>query len=623
MAKVKTKSGMFKRLSTRSGWVTILALLSLGLASRAHSDELSDLLGRYQNWRGGEAFTTAKAFRFKGKLETSGLKGSADITSTEAGESLQKIDLGALKQTQAVTLGSGWITTPSGQIETLPGDTSDDARHETQIAFAGLLAGQIDAKLSLLAPETFDGALMSVVHIGYATKTSFDLFIDAKTGEMHGYRKTQDNHTTLVHESDWRIVDGVSVPYLIETTAPVANDNSSLKLDRVELNPRLSPDWLQRPHAAQKVVLKSNVHRTDWVPFDFVDGRVIYIDALVNGVKTRVLLDSGAAITVIDSDLAIIAGIKSKGSVAANGSGGTKTATIAKDVTIEIGDVSLNNLTVAVCPMAEMSAASGRHMSVILGKELLGDLVADIDFANKRIAFESPNTYTPAPQAKPINVTVNGSGLRTFDVSINQGPIVTAWFDLGNAAAPIALNAPYWKANGLDKNRPASVAVSGGVGGVYTHPQIVLDAIKIGDFEFKRITTDLEPARAFDSDRTVVNVGIEVWRRFHLITDYPHDKIYLEPRPEVIDAPFEKDRSGLALERKPDGLIVRAIAETSRAAKDGWQVGDKIMSADGVEMPGASPRGWRIKPAGTHVQTNGIDKDGKPFVRDILLEDFF
>src|SRR5690348_18182612 len=38
---------------------------------------------------------------------------------------------------------------------------------------------------------------------------------------------------------------------------------------------------------------------------------------------------------------------------------------------------------------------------------------------------------------------------------------------------------------------------------------------------------DALPISSFDGDDSFANVGIEIWRRFRLIIDYPHDRLYL------------------------------------------------------------------------------------------------
>jgi hypothetical protein len=603
----------------------VAALATLALTRCSVADDLGDLLARNLEWRGGAAYQSLQTLRIQGALRVAGLSGTVDTFGTARGESYQRADLGVLKQTQAVTNAAGWVTTPSGQVESLAQDVAEDTSHETLLDFLPALESRSDVRLTLRPDEALDGQRWRVVHIDFGGRDGFDLFLDAASGAQHGYRKTQDTKISLVRQSDWRTIEGVRVPFRVEIEAPIAADSSTLSVAHVELNPPLPEHWSQRPSGPGKARLAGGARRSDWVPFDLVEGHLIYFPAEVNGVRTRVLFDSGAASTVIDSRLAARLHIQTRGTLAATGTGGTDTAALAAGVSLRIGSLTLEDLTVAAMPLDKIAQGIGHEVPAIVGQELLNELAVDIDFPHRRIAFERPDAFSAPAGATAVPLKMNNAGLRSVEISVEHEPAILASFDLGNSANPLSLAPAYWKAHGMEHGRRSTVTASGGVGGVNVQPQIAVASLALGGLEFKDVPTELEPTgqTAFESDRDLANIGIEIWSRFHLIADYPHERLYLLPTPDWNSAPFAKDRSGLALERTADALQVRAVAPGSQRAAEGWKVGDRILTVDGKRAASQPSHLWRERSRGTRVALKGTDAEGHAFSRQLVLEDFF
>ena len=231
--------------------------------------------------------------------------------------------------------------------------------------------------------------------MNFGDQDGVDLFLDSTTGAQHGYRKTQNNQTTFVRQSDWRPVDGVLMPFVVETIAPVAAENTTLVVTHISVNQTPPDNWLLQPAGIRRVSFAQNARRTAWMPIDFKSHRAISFPGMVNGVSANIVLDSGAQMTVVDAGFASRAGIKPQGAVAAAGTAGTETVSFAQGVNIRIGELTLSDLTVAVLPMNRLSAAFGRELTVILGKELLNEVVLDIDFEHERMALENAEHYRP------------------------------------------------------------------------------------------------------------------------------------------------------------------------------------------------------------------------------------
>ena len=101
------------------------------------------------------------------------------------------------------------------------------------------------------------------------------------------------------------------------------------------------------------------------------------------------ILDSGAGVTTIDRDFARQIGLKKGISISAQGVGGVQQAELVQDVTVEVGNLKLSGVSVAVIDLDAIEKAIGRPMPVILGRELFMSSVVGLDF-DKQLLTLSP-----------------------------------------------------------------------------------------------------------------------------------------------------------------------------------------------------------------------------------------
>jgi predicted metalloprotease with PDZ domain len=128
---------------------------------------------------------------------------------------------------------------------------------------------------------------------------------------------------------------------------------------------------------------------------------------------------------------------------------------------------------------------------------------------------------------------------------------------------------------------------------------------------------------AANSDQTAGNVGLYVLSRFHLITDYPHDALWLTAEPKAIVEPFARNRTGLDLTPSPDRLVVMLVRPGSPAEQNGWKEGAEIIAIDGHKVDalfsGSALSRWSEQPAGTDVALTLADGS----IRHLTLADYY
>ena len=602
---------------------SILALVIALSAGATRADDLSDLVDRYVAWRGGSAFERLQTIHESGAAEASGLHGKVEIWSGRNGRQRNDLDLGVFKQTQVITpdLNQSWDTNVSGQIEGMPKRASEFLHHALALQFADALRGRGGATATLLGVEQRDGQSWSVVRLSFGDADIYDAFIDPATGALDGFRVTEDRQTHFERLSDWRLVDGVRMPFDDKTTTDTPGGDQTMHVDTVELNKTLPDAVLARPGSVHKATFSGGASSTGWIPFELSGGH-IYFPVKLNGHDVVVMIDSGAEVSVIDKTLAGSMGLETKGESAVQGSSGAQAAGLANGVTVEVGALKLSGLTVISTDLRSLEPFLGHSLPFVLGDDLFNEVAVDIDFANKRIAFRDPAQIAPPEGAAEVPLT-KLQALRSIPVSFEGGPTVDVHFDLGNGGSVMVYPA-YAKAHGLPGARRTSQKLSGGAGGALPQTTAILRKLEFAGVTFTDVPAIFPPdtIASVNSSALAGNIGLPIFSRFHMVIDFSHDRLWMAPAADAATAPFAKDRLGLSLLPKDGAFEVWFVSPGSPADKAGLKTGDRIRLIN-HKPPSAWPHDVLTRlgeeAAGTRVELTMAD--GK--VRRLTLKDYF
>ena len=409
----------------------------------------------------------------------------------------------------------------------------------------------------------------------------YDAFIDPATGELDGWRITEDRKTRFESKADWRTVDGVRMPFLQTTTTDVPGGDQTVRLATVELNRPIAAALFDRPAQVKKVSFAGGVGSTGWIDFEFFGGNRIYFPARVNGHPVVVLLDSGAESSAIDRTWAASIGLTGKGGFTAMGSGGVDTAGVINGVQVEVGNLTLKDLTVASLDFGPVAAKIGHPLPFVLGNEMFSETAVDIDFAHHRIAFRDPSKLTKPDGAIEIPLA-SVKGIRSIPVSVEGRPPVQFDFDLGNGS-PLLIFPAYYQSQHLLDGRRATQVLGGAIGGIRPQGEAVIRRIDIGGVAFDDVPTQFmaDVQSGVNSDLTLGNVGLPILSRFHLVVDYSHDRLIAIPDPQAVKAPFAKDRLGLELTKDAAEFTVAFVSPGGPAEAAGFKAKERVRLIDG------------------------------------------
>lgn len=595
------------------------AVVLAGLPSGASAEDPGPLLERYRQWRGGPAFEQLTAVRARGSIDASGLQGVVEGIATARGDLRRDIDLGVVRTASARRGEAGWVLTPAGQVEDIAASAAEDLRRDALLMFEAILDDPV--RLDRRPDVERDGRTFAVVAVDFGDADVHELYLDPDTGALYGLRRVRDRREAFVRFDDWRMVEGVRLPFT-ETIAGGTGEDGSIRWTAIDANPDLSDEAFARPQPGPAHEIAGGAASTGWMPFDLFGGVRIFIPARINGVETEVLLDSGAEMTVVDAALAQRLGLETRGDVTAVGTGGTGSARFAGGVDIALDGIAFADRTVAVIDFAQISQALGRPLPVVLGKDAFNDLIIDIDFPGRRLAFHERAGFS-APEGLVEVPLVSTGSIRAVPLSVEGRAPALFDFDTGNGGALLVYPA-YAAAEGLLEGRPQSTVMSGAVGGLRESAIASIAGVSLAGFELHDVPAVFPPAglSAVDSDRTVGNVGMGVLGRFRLVTDFAGGRLWIGADPAALAQPFAKDRLGLSLRKEADAVVVQRVSPNSPAAEAGWSGGERITAIDGAPAAGLDAAALRAVVTGPARRTVSLTLEGGE-TRTLQSRDFY
>jgi predicted aspartyl protease len=274
--------------------------------------------------------------------------------------------------------------------------------------------------------------------------------------------------------------------------------------------------WLALPAA----LLVAGAGRA--APLELFNNRP-FVTVEVNGHRTVALLDSAAELTLVDNDLAARLGLSAAEQVTAHGSGANAlAATLANPSTasIRFGTWSLTGPT-AILDLDEVSGRLiGRHVDLILGRELFDANVVRIDLQRRTVAIGT------RPGRRGVRLPLGEHrGTPTVPAAVEGHEAVRAVFDTGNGSL-VMVGAAYARRIGLTGARIIGHEEGGGLGGAVLRDIVVLRSLTLAGRTFRNVRAAIDPGETASD----LNIGTSILRHFLITADFPRHAIWLEPR---------------------------------------------------------------------------------------------
>jgi len=427
---------------------------------------------------------------------------------------------------------------------------------------------------------------------------------------------------TTIAMADFRPVDGLMIPYRVDTSTN-EGDNTSFTANSVEANPPAGAVHLAAPKSSPHDFSIADGATQTSIPIQIAENHV-YLDAMLNGKGPfHFELDTGGA-NVIDPAVSKELGVASGGSIQVTGVGSASAASSFTMIkTLQVGKALVTNQVFVVLPIAKsLGMAHGVPMDGVIGYEVLSRFVTTFDYGNKRVMLRMPDSYAPPPDATVIPIVLYGTQPQ-FACSIDNVQ-TTCTLDTG-ARDSISLFTPFVEAH--PSVAPATLTAPGvngfGVGGPHIGRLGRVQTLSFGGLTLRDLVGDYssESKGGLAMPFIGANVGGAVWKRFTMTLDYRQLAMTLAPNVDF-DMRDHWDRSGVFLVNSGAITIIDVRPETP-AANSGLAKGDVIVSVNGAS--GLSLRQVRelfSAEPGTVEHLVVKSKDGSAHDIDLTLEDY-
>ena len=340
------------------------------------------------------------------------------------------------------------------------------------------------------------------------------------------------------------------------------------------------------------------------IAFDPAARHVIVQVTVNNSRPLSFILDSGANVAIIRTDVAKELGLKLEGTVGVGGagSGPPQTGSFVRQATWSlVGLPGFSQPVTLAVPMPELPIAMGRPIDGIIGGEFIKEFVIELDYQARVLKLHDAAgfRYEGAGEAIPIEfVNVIHPVLHARVTPVGGQSLEQRFvLDIG-ASGALTLHSPFVREQKLLESGLPTIRAIGGAGaaGRVTGRMGRVQALQIGRFVLREPITMFaqDAGGAFANSALAGNIGAQVAMRFRTYLDYGRKRIILEPS-SMFETPFDRAFSGLALRALGDDFRtfrVIDVLEDSPASVAGIQLGDTITSID--ETPASRLTMFRI-----------------------------
>jgi membrane-associated protease RseP (regulator of RpoE activity) len=594
----------------RSVSLVIVGAALVSVVGAAHAaTEPATVLNAYRAASGGGAWRGKAVMKVEAKLTGQGLTGTdTALTDLQTGNSVERYTLGPASGAEGFDGKDAWEQGPNGEVNLQQGGDGLQLARNTAYQNANLWwrADFGGAKVEALADQPCGKSTCAVLEITPEGGLPFQAWFDQSSHLLDRTVLHVGARTTTVSVSDYRIVDGVRVPF--KTVVDSGHGPQYLQTvtaTSVTFLPAQPVATWAPPASHIKDVAIAGATQTTF-PFRLLNNH-IYADAWVNGQGPLLfIVDTGGENILVPSTARSL-GIKTEGAMAGTGVGNKAVSVgLAKVKSLKVGKADFKDQIVYVMDFIP-NDVEGVDIKGMLGFTVFKRFVTRVDYGRHEITLIEPDHFDPKDAGTPVPFVFNG------DLPEVEGTFdgIPGKFDIDTGSrASLTLTGPFAKQHGLRAANPKGVvAVDGwGVGGSSRSYVMRGRELAIGPVKIPGVVTalSLQEKGAFASPSYQGNIGGGVLKRFVVTFDYANHVMYLKPLPQPVDDLDTYDRAGMWINAAKGGMQVMDVTADGPAAQAGIEVGDVITRVNG--KPATSipvyefRRMLRDEPPGTSVR---------------------
>ncbi|MGI9169854.1 MAG: aspartyl protease family protein [Caulobacteraceae bacterium] len=587
-------------------WLACAFLLAAG---GARAKDAGTVLAANRAATGGDAFAGKGALEVKTAYAGQGMTGTVGTTYDVAtGAFVDTTNIGPTTGASGFDGRQAWMRDMSGAVTPQAGDDArqlavNEAYRDANLWWRPRQGG---ASVISLGVKPDGGQTYDVISVTPAGGKAFEAWFDAQSHLLARTVELQGDQTITTFFSDYRPVDGALLAgkeTIDDGTGVQYRQTLTLATARfVAARPAgayAAPAWTV---TAARI---ENASGRTTVPFKLLNNH-IYAEVKVNGKGTFLFIFDTGGRDLLTPATAEALAVASQGASPGTGAGeGVVDTSFARGVDFRIGDLSIDNQSIAVLPF-EAAPVEGFAEQGMIGFEVFRRFVTQIDYGRRTLTFIDPAGFDPKDAGAAVPFVFYGE-LPQVEGTFEGIP---GKFDIDTGSrVELTLTKPFVDANRLVATHPKGVeAVDGwGVGGRSRSYVTRAVGLTLGPVEIAGLVAGLsrDSKGAFSAASYQGNVGSGLLKGFIVTFDYGHQIMYLRPLPKPDRDVGTFDRAGMWINTSPAGFKIVDLTAGGAAGAAGLKVGDEITSVDGVSAPSIAisdlRQRLRDEPAGTPV----------------------
>lgn len=568
-------------MSTRSIATLLLAAFAFACAAQAQTkpapaarvevkpDPVTVLMAA-KAASGGAAWDAMKTQRSEVTLATGNIIGTVERWSDiETGRSMLRYKVGPLSGAAGFDGKQVWTQEESDppKVETDPGalELAANAAYRDRLAF--WYPERAKARFEYKERAEADGRKYDVVTITPEGGRPFDFWIDAETRLIGRLQERESKVTRTEVYSDRRDVQGVKIPFHVETSRGDPKFDEIVNVKTLAFNDSIANVAFGPPVEKAELVFPPGRASVE-VPFEALSGH-LFVQVMFDGRGPfRMLLDAGGANVLSVQTAQALLGDRPL----------QKTLTVASTT---INGVELGNQRYVVADIDPfLRRVEGlADVAGVLGLEWFVRMPVRIDYARSRITFYDPAQWKGS---NGVKVPVAQRGRLPLVKGSLDGVEGLFEIDTGSRGSLTLTPAFATKNDFAKKLAPKNVAITGvGMAGPVRASLARAKSLKLGTVDIPNPIVALPKVEGEAAKTDVAgNVGFALMRQFAVTYDLPNDAVYFE-RYLNFGAPDIADRGGIWLERTDEGFAVIDVVAGGPAASAGLKAGDVIVEVNG------------------------------------------
>jgi hypothetical protein len=327
-------------------------------------------------------------------------------------------------------------------------------------------------------------------------------------------------------------------------------------------------------------------HSSVTVPFELGNDLIVLKVRVNSSRPLHFIFDTGASISVIDPQTAKALGLRAKGKLNLDATGGSVQSGLIGPVSLSLPGVTVFKQTLATVDLDAAAPIFGYKIDGIIGHDFINNFVVEIDYAAGLMTLYETGSYQYAGTGESIPIElIEKTPFVRGRIVLNGREPIEGKFEVDSGGTGILfLNTPFVKKHRMLETLTARAQSKlGGAGGSAEAVKAHVPTVELGSLVvknplvvFAQGTEGSEGSTQFDGE-----LGGGFFGQFKMILDYSRSLMILERSQSLSTT---RDLSGLDIVAEPPRFrtyVVNGVAADSPAAAVGVQEEDTIVAVDG------------------------------------------